>query len=52
MFNLPPNFKQLPKDIQAVINTQMNFDLPQGEDEEGLTISSKVKNADGEGSLP
>ncbi len=52
VFNLPPKFKQLPKDLKAVINTQMIFDLPEGEDEEGLTISYKVINADGEGPLP
>lgn len=28
VFNLPPKFKQLPKDLKAVINTQMIFDLP------------------------
>jgi hypothetical protein len=36
--NLPPKFKQLPKDLRAVINIQSTFDLPNGEDEEGLDI--------------
>ena len=52
VFNLLPRFKQLPKDFKAVLNTQMTFDLPQYEDVEGLTISSMVKNADSEGSIP
>lgn len=38
VFNLPPRFKQLPKDLKSVINTLMTFDLPQYEDDEGLPI--------------
>ena len=51
-YNLPPHFKQLPKDLKAVINIQSTFDLPQGEDEEGLDIQYKLKSAENGGPLP
>ena len=52
VFNLPPQFKQLPKDLNAVIDIQKTCDLPQGEDDEGLSIQYKLKTAENKGPLP
>jgi hypothetical protein len=36
----------LPKNLKSSVFTQSNFLMPFGEDEEGLKVKYKVKNAD------
>jgi hypothetical protein len=47
VFNHPPKFKQYPKNLKASILVENTFDLPLGDDEEGLPIKYKVGMQDG-----
>lgn len=51
VYNRPPKFKELPKNLKNSIFTQSNFPMPLAEDEEGLPITYKINNLEG-GSLP
>ncbi len=42
VYNLPPKFKQYPKNLKASIIVENTFDLPQADDEEGLPLKYKV----------
>ena len=47
VFNQPPKFKQYPKNLKASIIVENTFDLPLGDDEEGLPLKYKVGMQDG-----
>ena len=42
VYNNPPKFKQYPKNLKASILVENTFDLPMGDDEEGLPLKFKV----------